>query len=221
MGEYRLVDLSHPIHHGMTTYPGLPEPVLSTHMSRDESRSHYAAGTEFHIGKIELVANTGTYVDAPYHRYADADDIASLPLSRLVDVPATIVKAKETAIGPDIFSAVDLSGVAVLIHTGWDSRFGTEEYLGGHPYLTPGAAQLLVDRRAAIVGIDSANIDSTSGGERPAHSLLLQAGIPVVEHMTNLGSLGQAEEIYFTALPAPIQGIGTFPVRAVARIRSQ
>lgn len=212
-----LVDLSHPIHDGMITYPGLPGPVLRAHLSREESRKSYAEGTEFLIGAIDMVANTGTYLDAPFHRYADGIDVAGLPLERLVGVPGVVVDGSGRAIGPESFADVDAEGKAVLIRTGWDARFGQNDYLGEHPYLTEAGAMALVEGGAALVGVDSANIDDTSGGLRPAHSTLLAAGIPVVEHLTRLDQLGQ-EPFELFAIPAPVVGLGTFPVRAVARL---
>jgi arylformamidase len=211
-----LVDLSHPIGDGMITYPGLPGPSIRTHLSREESRSHYAQGTEFHIGMIEMVANTGTYLDAPFHRYPTGKDIAGLPIERLVGLPAVVVDCDDRSIGPEAFADTDTWGKAVLIRTGWDVRFGEKDYVGDHPHLTEEAARRLVDGGARLVGIDSANIDDTSGGTRPVHSLLLEHGIPVVEHLRALHQLPD-EPFEFFAVPPPIVGIGTFPVRAVAR----
>jgi kynurenine formamidase len=211
-----LVDLSHPIRDGMVTYPGLPGPVIRAHLSREDSREHYAEGTEFHIGAIDMVANTGTYIDAPFHRYAEGADISDLPLDRLVGVPGVVVDASDRSIGPDSFDNTDTWGKAVLIRTGWDSHFGQRDYLGRHPYLTEAAAQRLIDGGAALVGIDSANIDDTSEGRRSAHSLLLKAGIPLVEHLTRLAQLTDGPFEFF-AIPAPVVGLGTFPVRAAAR----
>lgn len=215
MTEKRIADLSHPIEEGMVTYPGLPGPVLRTHLSREDSRAHYAEGTEFHIGAIDMVANTGTYIDAPFHRYPDGIDIAMLPLERIVGVSGVVVDASERAIGPSAFDGVEVSGKAVLIKTGWDSRFGRDDYLGEHPHLTEAGAGRLVDGGAVLVGIDSANVDETSEGRRPAHSLLLGAGIPVVEHLARLHQLPDGPFEFF-AIPAPVIGLGTFPVRAVA-----
>lgn len=211
-----LVDLSHPIRDGMITYPGLPGPTLRAHLSREDSRVNYAEGTEFHIGAIDMVGNTGTYIDSPFHRYADGIDLAGLTLDRLVGLPGVVVDAAGTVIGPEVFADTETWGKAVLIRTGWDSKFETDEYLGGHPHITEAAAQRLVDGGAALVGIDSANIDSTSGGTRPAHSLLLKAGIPLVEHMARLDQLPDGPFEFF-AIPAPVVGLGTLPVRAVAR----
>lgn len=216
MPEQRIVDLSHPIREGMVTYPGLPGPRLRTHLSREDSRASYAEGTEFHIGAIDMVANTGTYVDAPFHRFADGVDVANLALERLVGVSGVVVDASERMIGREAFEGVDVSGMAVLIRTGWDVRFGRDDYLGEHPHLTEEGARLLVDEGALLVGIDSANIDETSEGRRPAHSLLLAAGIPLVEHLTRLDQLPDGPFEFF-AVPAPVVGLGTFPVRAVAR----
>lgn len=211
-----MVDLSHPIRDGMVTYPGLPGPSIRTQMSREESRSSYATGTEFHIGAIDMVANTGTYIDTPFHRYRDGYDVASLPLDRMVAVPGVVVDSSERAIGPDAFSDVETWGRAVLVRTGWDRRFGEDDYVGDHPHLTSAAARRLADGGAVLVGIDSANIDDTQDGERPAHTLLLAHQIPVVEHLTRLDQL-PIRGFEFFAIPAPVIGVGTFPIRAIAR----
>jgi arylformamidase len=213
-----IVDLSHPIRSGMVTYPGLPAPTFGTHLSREASRNVYAPGTEFHIGHIDMVTNTGTYMDAPFHRYPDGGDIASLPLERLFAVPTVVVSTDERVITADAFAGVAIEGRAVLVHTGWDQHFEQSDYLGEHPYLTLDAAQRLRDGGALLVGIDSANIDGTHTGERPAHTTLLAAGIPIVEHLTHLDQLVGADEIELFAMPAPMVGLGTFPVRAVARV---
>jgi arylformamidase len=215
----RLVDLSHPIEAGMITYPGLPGPVLSDHLTREASRKNYAPGTTFQIGKIELVANTGTYVDSPFHRFEDRADVASLPLPQLAEVAGVVVDAtgRGRALDAGLFTPMAVRGRAVLVRTAWDIYFRTPRYLEGHPYLTRAAAQALVDGGAAVVGIDSLNIDDTRDLERPVHTLLLSAGIPIVEHLTNLGSL-PAAGFRFTAVPAPVRGIGSFPVRAYAAV---
>lgn len=211
-----IADLSHPIRDGMITYPGLPGPSIGTHLSRAESRNHYAEGTEFHIGIVEMVTNTGTYIDTPFHRFPEGHDIASLPLDRIVAVPGVVVDATERRIGPDTFDDTETWGHAVLIRTGWDVHFGRDDYVGDHPHLTEAAAQRLVDGDAAIVGIDSANIDDTSDPRRPVHSLLLASQIPIVEHLTRLDQLPTTPFQFFAA-PPPIGGVGGFPVRAVAR----
>jgi kynurenine formamidase len=216
---WSFADLSHPIRHGEVTYPGLPAPEIRTLLSREESRTRYEEGTEFDIGAIDMAANTGTYVDAPFHRYADGADLAGLPLERLVGVPGLVVDAGERVIGPEVFDGVRVGGKAVLIRTGWDTRFGGDDYLGEHPYLTAEAASVLADGGVLVVGIDSANIDDTAGGARPAHSILLAAGITLVEHLAHLERLpGGPFELF--VIPAPVVGMGTFPVRAVARWRS-
>jgi kynurenine formamidase len=218
----RLIDLSHAVRHGLVTYPGLPAPVIGEHLSRAASRARYAPGTEFHIGRIELVANTGTYVDAPFHRYADGADLARLPLASLADLPGVVVRAAARppgeagrALGPEIFTGLALGGRAVLVHTGFDAHFGTPAYGVGHPFLTAAAAELLERERAALVGIDSLNIDDTGGGERPVHTRLLAAGIPICEHLTNLAGLPD-EGFRFHAAPVRVEGLGSFPVRAYA-----
>jgi arylformamidase len=218
MKEKRLIDLSHPIETGMITYKGLPGPVITDFLSREESKKHYSEGTEFFIGKIELVANTGTYLDSPFHRYADAADLSKLSLSVLADLDALMIDARKRngrAIDRDFFENLSLERKAVLCYTGWDQHWRTEKYFEGHPYLTREAAQYLVDHRVSLVGIDSYNIDDTADLSRPAHSLLLAAGIPIVEHLCNLGSL-PADHFLFFAVPPMIQDLGTFPVRAFA-----
>lgn len=214
-----IVELSHRIVEGMITYPGVPGPVLGTHLSRQDSREVYAPGTEFHIGTITLAANTGTYVDTPHHRYADGADLAQVPLDRLADLPGLVVRAEGVpSVGVEAFEGLDVRGRAVLVQTGWDVHFGTEKYQRGHPFLAPEAAAWLAGHGAALVGIDSLNIDDTPPrGERPAHTILLGAGIPIVEHLTGLAAL-PADGFRFHAAPPLVSGMGTFPVRAYAVI---
>lgn len=219
-GAPQMIDLSHPIEHGMETYRGLPGPVIEDHLSRAASRSHYAPGTEFHIGRISMVANTGTYLDAPSHRFADGADVAALDLPGLADLPGVVVRVtgiRERAIPAAAFAAHEVRGRAVLVHTGWDRHWRTEAYFAGHPFLTADAAAHLRDAGAALVGIDSLNIDDTEDGARPAHTTLLAAGIPIVEHLRGLEQL-PAGGFRLTAVPAPVRGLGTFPVRAFAVI---
>lgn len=218
----RLVDLSHPIHDGMVTYPGLPGPEIGDHLSRDASRSHYAEGTEFHIGRISMVANTGTYVDVASHRFADGADLAATPLTGLVDLPGVVVRvpAGPTAVDPLLLAPFEVAGRAVLLHTGWDRHWGAPRYgAGGHPYLTGDAADLLADKGAALVGIDSVNIDDTTDGTRPAHTTLLRHGIPIVEHLRGLDAL-PPHGFRFHAAPPMVVGMGSFPVRAYAVLAS-
>ncbi|GGS88064.1 cyclase [Nonomuraea spiralis] len=199
----------------MITYPGVPGPVLGTHLSREDSREVYAPGTEFEIGTITMAANTGTYLDTPHHRYADGPDLSQVPVSRLADLPGLRVPASG---GREVVldTTLDVRGRAVLIHTGWDRHFGTGAYLRDHPYLAAESAEWLAEQGAALVGIDSLNIDDTPPhGERPAHTILLRAGIPLVEHLTGLSAL-PSEGFRFHAAPPMIAGMGTFPVRAYA-----
>jgi len=212
-----LVDLNHVIEHGMTTYPGLPGPEVGDHLTFDESHGVYAAGTEFTIGRLTLVANTGTYLDTPRHRYRDGWDVSDLPLEQCVDVPAVVVDAAGE-IGPHVFTGLDVGGTAVLLRTGWDRHWRTQAYGDpAHPFLDEAAAAFLVEAGAALVGIDSVNIDDTRGGERPAHTRLLAAGVPIVEHLTGLDRL-PATGATFTAVPMRVRGLGTLPVRAFARL---
>lgn len=217
----RLVDLSHIIRAGMVTYPGLPAPVVTPHLTREASRALYARGTEFAMDLVTMIGNTGTYLDSPYHRYDGGADLADLPLETLVEQPLEVFHvhdAPERGIPAEAFFDRDLRGKAVLLHTGWDVHFGTPAYFSGAPYLTAGGVDHLVEQGVSLVGIDSLNIDDTEGsGERPAHSGLLAAGIHVVEHLTNLGSLPPSGAT-FTAVPPRFEGFGTFPVRAFARL---
>lgn len=215
----RFVELSHAIEDGLVTYPGLPAPKIVEHLTRAASRAHYAPGTEFSIAKLELVANTGTYLDAPFHRFEGGADLAGLALETLVDLPGVVLRvpAGQRELGPELLAGRELAGHAVLFATGWSRHFGTPAYGEGHPFVTRATAEELVRRGAALVGIDSLNIDDTRDGARPAHTLLLGAGIHVVEHLTNLHAL-PATDFRFSAAPPRIRGLGSFPVRAFARL---
>ncbi|MPZ19730.1 MAG: cyclase family protein [Luteitalea sp.] len=216
----RIVDLSHTIESGMITYRGLPAPLVCDHMSFDDSRTHYDEGTQFNIARIDMVANTGTYVDVPYHRYHDGEDLSRVALERMADLPGTVVRVTGMtwrAIDWTVFAASEIKGYAVLVHTGWDTHWRTDRYFEGHPFLTEKAALYLRDNGAALVGIDSLNVDDTSGGTRPVHSVLLGAGIPIVEHMTGMSAL-PTSGFRFTAAPPRVAGMGSFPVRAYARL---
>jgi arylformamidase len=216
--QKRFIDIAHAIEHDLITYPGLPGPRIGHHLDRASSRQHYAPGTEFHIGKIEMIANTGTYVDAPYHRYADGKDLATLPLGALADLDGVVIRAaqhKGRAIDAALFHGLPLGGKAVLVHTGWSRHWRTEQYGREHPFLTEDAAEYLVSAGVALVGIDSLNIDDTSDARRPVHSMLLRAEIPIVEHLTNLAALPDRGFRFF-AVPPMVTGMGSFPVRAFA-----
>ncbi|GGF12229.1 cyclase family protein [Subtercola lobariae] len=237
----RFIDLSHTITEGLVTYPGLPAPTFTSHLTREASRANYAPGTQFQMDIITMIGNTGTYLDSPFHRYADGGDLSTLALETLAELPAVVFQfpgvagtsldgpAPEDqsefafdgrAITADAFGTEDLRGTAVLLSTGWDALFGTPEYATGAPYLSEDGARALVEREVALVAIDSLNIDdasAASGGTRPAHSLLLDAGIHVVEHLTNLKAL-PFRGARFTAVPPKVKGFGTFPVRAFATV---
>jgi kynurenine formamidase len=216
--DKRIVDLSHVIEDGMVTYKGLPAPHICDFWTREGSAANYDDGSTFQIGKIEMVANTGTYLDSPFHRYADGADLAELKLQSLADVPGIVVRRpweNGLAIGPDAFDGLDVAGKAVLAHTGWDRHWRTDAYFGEHPYLTEEAADWLANHDAVVVGIDSVNIDNMHVRARPVHSKLLGAGIPICEHMTGLGSLPD-EGFHFSAVPPKVKGMGTFPVRPYA-----
>jgi arylformamidase len=220
-GPAAILDLSHVIENGMITYKGLPAPLICDHLSREQSRKVYAEGTEFQIGRIDMVGNTGTYIDVPFHRYVDGHDLSELGLAKVSDVPGIVVRvtgAQERAIDWHHFAAVDCRGYAVLVHTGWDRHWRTDQYFEGHPFLTEKAALCLRDQGAVLVGIDSLNIDDISGGARPVHSILLAAEIPIVEHLTGLAAL-PASGFRFSAVPPKVKGMGTFPVRAHAQLK--
>ncbi|WP_308491096.1 cyclase family protein [Microbacterium terrisoli] len=223
-GTMRVVDLSHTIRAGLVTYPGLPAPVITPHLTREDSRAKYAPGTQFAMDIITMIGNTGTYLDAPYHRYADGADLAGLDLATLVGQRAEVfhlddaVSPVNRGISAEMLADRDVRGAAVLLHTGWDRWFGAPEYAVDAPFLTAEGAQWLIDAGAVLVGIDSLNIDDTqSGGQRPAHSSLLAAGVHVVEHLANLGAV-PARGARFTAAPPAVEGFGTFPVRAFAEV---
>lgn len=220
--RHGLIDVSHTVEDGMITYKGLPAPVICDYLSREESRSHYTGGTEFYIGKIEMVANTGTYIDSPFHRYADGKDLSDLPLTSLADLEGIVVRVArraERAVSFADFMGLDVRGKAVLVHTGWDAHWRTDQYFEDHPFLTRDAAQFLADAGAALVGIDSFNIDDIEDGTRPVHSILLRAGIPIAEHLCSLDQL-PLDGFRFFAAPVKVKRFGTFPVRAFAKLDS-
>ena len=242
MTKSNFVDLSHTIEDGMVTYKGLPPPLISDYLSREDSRGRYAPGIEFQIGKIEMVANTGTYIDSPFHRYVTGKDLSGLALESMANLAGVVVRqvgvaerelelaafkgvatmaldspaSDNRAITTAALANLDVKGQAVLFHTGWDMRWRTDEYANGcHPYLTADAAEYLASAGAALVGIDSFNLDDTATGDRPAHSILLAHGIPIVEHLCGLRELPDSGFRFF-AVPPKIRGFGSFPVRAFA-----
>lgn len=219
----KFIDLSHTVEHGMITYKGLPAPVICDFLSRKESRSHYSEGTEFHIGRIDMVANTGTYVDAPFHRYSDGKDLSELPLESIANLPGEVFRwdmRRGRAIGSELFRNRLIEGKAVLVHTGWDRHWRTEAYFEGHPFLTGDSARYLVSRNVRLVGIDSLNIDDTMDGSRPVHSTLLKSDIPVCEHLCSLENLPDGG-FRFSAVPVKVKAFGTFPVRAFAEVAAE
>ncbi len=216
-----LIDLSHNVTEGMQTYPGLPVPRYGSVLTRENSRGKYAPGVEFTIGSVELCTNTGTYLDTPFHRYADGHDLAQLPLGACVDLRLVLIEHPTGGAPASLLDGLDVTGAAVVFRTGWSIHWGTDRYFANdHPYVTAECSQRLVDQGAVLVGIDSLNIDGTAGSDRPAHSLLLSAGIPIVEHLTNLDSV-PVSGARFTAVPVKMVGLGTFPVRAFATVPSR
>ena len=215
-----LIDLSHVIEEGMVTYKGLPGPHLCDFWTREASAANYDDGSTFQIGRIDMIANTGTYVDSPFHRYADGKDLSELPLESLANLEGVVVRRpfeRGLAVDVDAFAGLGVRGKAVLIHTGWDRFWRTDAYFADHPFLTEEAARVLIEGGATFVGIDSYNIDDTRIRTRPVHTLLLGTDIPIGEHLTNLGALPD-QGIRFSAVPPKIRGMGTFPVRAYARL---
>jgi kynurenine formamidase len=218
----RVVDLSHAIENGMITYKGLPAPIICDHMSHVQSRASYAAGTEFQIGRIDMVANTGTYLDTPYHRYPGGTDLSTTPLPNIANIPGVVVRVtgvESRAIDWMHFAAIDVCRRAILVHTGWDRHWRTDRYFEGHPYLTMASAEYLRDQGAVLVGIDSLNIDDMTDLTRPVHTVLLGAGIPIVEHLTNLSAL-PLDGFAFSAAAPKVVAMGTFPVRAHAILQT-
>jgi arylformamidase len=215
----RYVDLSHVVENGTVSHRGLPAPIICDYLSRESSRARYAPGTEFHIAKIEMVANTGTYVDCPFHRFADGRDFSQIGIEQFADIDAIVVRADHRlqAVGVESFRGLEIRNRAVLVHTGWDRHWNTQAYLGEHPFLTEAAATYLRDCGVKLVGIDSMNIDDTRGNARPVHTILLGANILIAEHLCNLGNVPD-EGFAFSAVPAKFKGVGTFPVRAMARL---
>jgi kynurenine formamidase len=216
----RLVDLSHVIEHGMTTYKGLPAPIICDYWTREASAAHFDDGSSFQIGRIDMVANTGTYLDAPFHRYAEGKDLAGLDLGAVASLEGLVVRKPHDqglAIDAHDIAGLEVRGKAVLFHTGWDQHWRTDAYFADHPFLTAAAARLLVQGGARLVGIDSHNIDDTRGRSRPVHTVLLGAGVLIVEHLTNLAAVPD-EGFRFSAVPPKLAGVGTFPVRAFAQL---
>jgi arylformamidase len=215
-----LIDLSHTIEHGLVTYKGLPAPVICDYLSRENSRRIYAEGTEFQIGKIEMVANTGTYIDCPFHRFENGKDLSEIGLEYFTDLDAVVIRvpfSETLEITEAHIKKYDIKNKAVLIHTGWDSHWNTAKYYENHPYLTKGAANYLKDQQVRLAGIDSHNIDNTASKTRPVHTILLGAEILIVEHLCNLSQLPK-DGFTFSAIPPKFKGVGTFPVRAMAKL---
>jgi arylformamidase len=215
-----LIDLSHTIENGLVTYKGLPAPIICDYLSREDSRKIYAEGTSFQIGKIEMVSNTGTYIDCPFHRFENGQDLNDTPLEHFAELPGLVIRApflQRMAIDVDYFIDVELEGKAILINTGWDIYWNTDKYYNDHPFLTENAANYLKARKVRLVGIDSHNIDDTRRNTRPAHTILLGSGILIVEHLCNLSAIPD-ENFIFSAIPPKFKGVGTFPVRAIARL---
>jgi kynurenine formamidase len=220
MTSKRFIDVSHTVEHGMVTYKGLPAPLICDWLSREDSRTKYAPGTEFQIGKIEMIANTGTYIDSPFHRYENGKDLSELPLESIADLDSVVVRVDQSqgrAIDQISVNAERVRGRAVLFDTGWNRHWRTEAYFEGHPYLTERLAEWLGKAGVALVGIDSFNIDSTENGERPVHSVLLGREIPIVEHMRGLDEV-PADGGRFFGVPVKVKGFGTFPIRAFVSV---
>ncbi len=216
----KYVDLSHTIENGLITYKGLPAPIICDYLSREDSKAHYEEGTQFQIGKIEMVTNTGTYIDCPFHRFENGKDLSEVGLEKFADLNATVIRIPHTEtieITASLLQNHEVEDRAVLIHTGWDKHWNTDTYFENNPFLTKKAAEFLRDSGAVLVGIDSHNIDDTSGKSRPVHTVLLRAEILIVEHLCNLSKLPK-NGFTFSAVPPKFKGVGTFPVRAFATL---
>jgi kynurenine formamidase len=216
--QRRYIDLSHTIEDGTVTYKGFPAPIICDFRSREDSAKYYEPGTEFQIGRIDMIANTGTYLDTPFHRYADGHDLSGIELDQVIDLEGVVVRVphlERLAVTSDDFAGLDVAGTAVLVDTGWSEFWNTEAYFDDHPFLTENAASYLIDAGAKLVGIDSHNIDDSRGNRRPVHTILLGAGVLIVEHMRGLENVPDGP-FFFTAVPPKFKGVGTFPVRAFA-----
>ena len=220
MTTSQLIDLSHTIENGLITYKGLPFPVICDYLSREDSKKFYAEGTSFQIGKIEMVSNTGTYIDCPFHRYENGNDLNDTPLEHFAELKGLVIREpyqENIALDADLFKGLEIGGKALLIQTGWDIHWNTEKYFNDHPFLTENAALILKEKKVRLVGIDSHNIDDTRTNRRPVHTILLGNGILIVEHLCNLSAIPD-ENFIFNAIPPKFKGVGTFPVRAMARL---
>jgi arylformamidase len=223
MATTRLVDLTQPIDESIPMFPGLPGLELSTVLSREASRAHYAEGVEFLIQRYAITGNSGTYMDTPYHRYPHGLDLATLPLESTVGLPGVRIDARDAMtsgrrrIDESFLNGTDVRGKAVLCWTGWDDRWPGDDYLEPNPFLCRELATNLIAGGAVLVGIDTWNIDDTEDMSRPAHSVLLSHGIPIVENLCGLGNLSM-EGFQFSAAPLPVRRGTAIPVRAYAVI---
>ena len=216
--DEKLIDLSHTIFDGLVTYKGLPAPIVCDYLSRENSRKIYEEGAEFQIGKIEMITNTGTYIDCPFHRYEHGKDLSEIGLERFADLDAITIEAVNVQeVGVEFFTEKEIRNKAVIIHTGWSKHWNTELYFENHPFVTREAAEYLRDCEVKLVGIDSHNIDDTRGKSRPVHTILLGAEILILEHLCNLDQLPESN-YQLSAVPPKFKGVGTFPVRAFARL---
>jgi len=214
-----LIDLSHTIFDGLVTYKGLPAPIICDYLSRENSKQFYEEGTQFQIGKIEMVTNTGTYIDCPFHRFEHGHDLSQIALEQCAGLEAITINAKDViAVGREYFEGKKLNNKAVLVYTGWAKHWNTAQYFENHPYLTAEAALYLKEAGVKLVGIDSHNIDNTATRSRPVHTTLLGADILIVEHLCNLEEL-PGSGYQFNAVPPKFKGAGTFPVRAYAVLK--
>ncbi len=223
MNQPLLIDLSHTVEDGLITYKGLPAPIICDYLSREASHKVYAEGTEFVIGKIEMVSNTGTYLDSPFHRFADGKDLSDLSLEQLAHLEGVFIHVPQSngrIIDESWFASLDVRGKAVLIHTGWAQHWKTDQYFEGHPYLTEGAAHVLKAGGATLVGIDTYNIDDITDGRRPVHTVLLGSDILIVEHMCNMEAIPDGRPLRFYAVPVKVKAFGTFPVRAFVAVEN-
>jgi kynurenine formamidase len=221
MSSHDLIDLSHTVEDGLITYKGLPAPVICDYLSREASHKIYNGQAEFQIGKIEMVANTGTYIDSPFHRFPDGHDLSQLRLEQLAGLESVLVRIPPDhgrGIDETCFAGLDVYGKAVLVHTGWSRHWKTDQYFEGHPFLTEGAARALKEGGAVLVGVDTYNIDDTADMRRPVHTTLLGADIPIVEHMCDLEAIPEGSQFKFFAVPVKVKDFGTFPVRAFAML---
>lgn len=217
------IDLSHSIENGTVTYPGDPPALIELTLDRKLTSKLNGGGTTsgVEINTIKMVSTSGTYIDAPYHVFEDGKKIKDYPIEKLVNLPSIVVKIPENRNYFDVqdISGINVKGKAVLFFSGHDKFFMTPEYGKNAPYLTIELANILVEKGAIFVGIDSPLIDNMEKQSElgiPVHYKLLGADIPICEDLANLELL-PTDGFTITALPAKV-ALESFPARVFATV---